>query len=38
LGTGRLTSVSGGLTYTSTVVGSETRYMFTAGTGTITLG
>jgi hypothetical protein len=25
------------LTYTSTVVGSETRYVFTAGTGTVTL-
>jgi len=37
LATGRLTSVSGGLTYTSTVVGSETRYVFTAGTGTVTL-
>lgn len=31
-------TVGAGLTYTSTVVSDETRYVFTAGTGTITIG
>ncbi len=36
--TGRVTDIGPGLTYTSTVIDGDTRYVFTAGTDTITVG
>lgn len=36
--TGRVTSIGAGLVYTSTVVGNNTRYVFTAGSDVVAMG